>query len=69
MGNANALSGLAGDDLIFDGLGKDKLTGGAGKDTFDFITSLEIGKGASRTLSLKVTDYLLFNNCVIAHSI
>ena len=50
LGNAgaNALSGLAGDDLIFGGLGKDKLTGGLGKDTFDFNTSLEIGKGASR---------------------
>ena len=50
LGNAsaNSLNGLAGSDLIFGGLGKDKLKGGAGKDTFDFNTSLEIGKGASR---------------------
>ena len=52
---ANSLSGLAGDDLIFGGLGKDKLTGGAGKDIFDFNTSLEIGKGASRDAILDFT--------------
>ena len=57
LGNAgaNALSGLAGDDLIFGGLGKDKLTGGLGKDMFDFNTSLEIGKGASRDAILDFT--------------
>ena len=53
--SANSFSGLAGDDLIFGGLGKDKLTGGAGKDIFDFNTSLEIGKGASRDAILDFT--------------
>jgi Ca2+-binding RTX toxin-like protein len=49
LGNvgANSLSGLAGDDLIF---------GGLGKDTFGFTTSLEIGKGASRDLITAFSD-------------
>jgi Ca2+-binding RTX toxin-like protein len=51
---ANSLKGLTGNDLLFGGLGKDKLTGGLGKDTFDFYTSLEIGKGASRD---SITDF------------
>ncbi len=57
IGNAgvNKLSGLGGNDMLFGGLGKDKLTGGIGKDTFDFNTSLEIGKGASRDSILDFT--------------
>ena len=56
LGNAaaNKLIGLAGNDLLNCGLGKDSLTGGSGKDTFDFNTSLEIGKGASRD---SITDF------------
>jgi Ca2+-binding RTX toxin-like protein len=56
IGNAgaNKLSGLGGNDTLFGGLGKDKLTGGTGKDTYDFNSSLEIGKGGSRD---SITDF------------
>ena len=52
----DTIKGMGGNDFIIGGLGADKLTGGAGKDTFDFNSSLEIGKkGATRDSILDFT--------------
>ena len=55
LDGSDTLKGLPGNDLLVGGKGADTLIGGLGKDTFDFNTTLEIGKGASRDSILDFT--------------
>jgi Ca2+-binding RTX toxin-like protein len=56
-GNANALSGSAGDDTLIGGLGSDRLTGGTGADHFRYLTTSDGGTISAQAGADHIVDF------------